>query len=73
MGHCKWLRHRHPYLMPHLNNAFDGGTKIRDHPHWSGNEVLARALEYENWIRNGNRLGSTNDLSKIHGIKRRSI
>jgi hypothetical protein len=36
-------------------------------------EVLARAVEYEDYIRNGNQPSSTNDPSKIHGIKRLSI
>jgi hypothetical protein len=64
MGHHRWLRHRHPYWMPCFNNAFDGGTKNRDPPSLrSGNEVLAKVVEYEDWIRYGNQPGSTNDPS----------
>ncbi len=71
IDHRRWLRHRHLYQMPYFNNAFDGGTKNRDPPSLrSGNEVLARVEEYEDWIKYGNRLGSTNDPSKIHGVKR---
>jgi hypothetical protein len=59
MGHCRWLRHRHPYQLAHFNIAFDGSLENRGPPLLrSGNEVLARAVEYEDWMWNGNRPGS---------------
>jgi len=30
-------------------------------------------MEYEDWIRDGNRLDSNNDPFKVHGVKRQSI
>jgi hypothetical protein len=51
-----------------------GGPKNRGPlPLKSGNEVLAKVVEYEDWMQNGNQLGSTYDPSKIHGVKRWSI
>jgi hypothetical protein len=35
--------------------------------------MLVRAVQYEDWMQNGNRLGSTNDPSKIYGVKNQSI
>jgi hypothetical protein len=41
--------------MPCFNNAFDEGIENRDPPSIrNGNEVLARVVGYEDWIRNGN-------------------
>jgi hypothetical protein len=35
--------------------------------------MLARVMEYEYWIKDGNRPGSINDPLKIHKVKRWSI
>ncbi len=35
--------------------------------------MLAKAMEYEYWIKNGNRPSSKNDPWKIHEVKRWSI
>lgn len=74
MGHRRWLMHQHPYWLAYFNKSFDGGLEKRGLPSLrSGNEVLARVLEYEDWIKDGNCPGSTNDLSKVHGVKIRLI
>jgi hypothetical protein len=48
MGHRRWLRCQHPYRLAHFNIAFDGSPKNRGPPPLrSYNEVLAKAMEYE--------------------------
>lgn len=48
MGHRRWLRRRHPYQLACFNIALDGSLENRGPPPLkSGNEVLARAVEYE--------------------------
>jgi hypothetical protein len=48
MGHCRWLRRWHPCQLACFNIAFDGSLENRGRPPLrSGNEVLARAVEYE--------------------------
>ncbi len=47
MGHCRWLRHRHHYQFPQLNNAFDGKPKERGEPPMvTSSEVVTRGMEY---------------------------
>jgi hypothetical protein len=70
IGHHRWLRHRYPYRLPRFNNAFDGHAKERGEPPVvMGNEVITRGMEYQWWIGKGKSLGSTNDPSKVHGVK----
>jgi hypothetical protein len=74
MGHRRWLRHRHPRRFLWFNNAFDGKPKEKGGPLMvMGSEVIIRSMEYQGWIGARNRLGSTNDPSKVHGVKQHSI
>jgi len=74
IGHHRWLRHRHPYRLPQFNNPFDGHAKEKGEPLVvMGNEVITRGMEYQWWIGKRNQLGSTNDPSKVHGVKQCSI
>ena len=36
-------------------------------------EQVERAIEYQNWLDEGNKEGGVGDPSKVHGVKRRSI
>jgi hypothetical protein len=55
IGHCGWLRHRHPYQFSQFNNAFDGKPKERGELLVvTSNEVVTRGMEYQWWIGVGN-------------------
>ncbi len=70
MGHRKWFWHKHPYQLQQFNNLFDGQPEERDEPPiMMGNEVVVRGMEFQWWIRQGNRPRSANDLSKVYGVK----
>jgi hypothetical protein len=74
MGHCRWLRQQHPYQMQMFNNAFNSKFehKVKP-PQVTGDEVLARGMEYACWINIGNGPRGVGDPSKKHEVKRQSI
>jgi hypothetical protein len=60
--------------MQMLNNAFNGKFEHRAKPpQVTGNEILARGMEYACWINIGNRPSGVGDPCKKHGVKCRSI
>jgi hypothetical protein len=62
MGHRKRLRCWHLYQLAHFNIAFDESLENKGPPPLtSGIEMLARKVEYEDWMQDGNWPGCTND------------
>ena len=57
-----------------MKGHFNGREETRGKPNTvTVEEQVHRAIEYENWFREGNKEGGVGDPSKVHGVKRRSI
>lgn len=70
----RWLPLDDPWRYTAMKDHFNGREEARGKPDGvTAEEQVHRALEYRNWLDEGNREGGVGDPSKVHGVKRRSI
>lgn len=73
-GTRRWLSVDHRYRCGQMNIHFTGKVEERQKPPVvTASQQLQYAMDYESWIKAGNRDGAAGDPSKIYGVKRKSI
>jgi hypothetical protein len=73
-GTRRWLPENHKYRSPGMREHFNGEVDNRQQPRAvSVDEQLQHAAYYEGWKAARNKEGASQDPSKSHGVKRRSI
>ena len=69
-GARRWTQRQHPYMQ---NLEFNGNVELRSPPRPMTRQETARfGMEREEFLRNGGRYNSKDDLVQKHGMKRHS-